>query len=145
MFRIRVTMITAGLIVAMASIALDSQAQPPAGGGGGRGQRGQRGGFGGPGGPGGFGQGSDLLQLANNDVVQKEIKMTDRQKASVKSLSDDQNTKRRNTQQKMRQQLDQARNQATRQAQTQAQASVQPQVDPSAMRAPARATRWSVR
>ena len=134
MFRIRVTMITAGLIVAMASIALDSQAQPPAGGGGGRGQRGQRGGFGGPGGPGGFGQGSDLLQLANNDVVQKEIKMTDRQKASVKSLSDDQNTKRRDTQQKMRQQLDQARNQATRQAQTQAQASMQPQVDPSAMR-----------
>jgi hypothetical protein len=134
MSRIRVTLTMAGLVVALAAVALNTQAQPPAGGrggGGGGGGRGQRGG--GPGGPGGFGgPGSNLLQLASNEAVQKEIKMTDRQKAAVKKLSEDRNTKQREVQQQMRQQLAAARTQATQQAQAQAlMQTQQQQVDPS--------------
>jgi hypothetical protein len=80
------------------------------------------------GGPGG-GPGGNLIMLANNEVVQKELKMTDKQKAAVKSLADNQNTKRRNVMQEMRQQMDMAKAQATQEAQ--ALALQQPQIDPS--------------
>ena len=100
MSRIRVTLIMAGLVVAMAAVALTSKAQPPGGRGGGA-RRGRRTGrrprrtrrprvWGGPGGPGG-----NLLTLASNEAVQKELKMTDRQKAQVKKISDESNTRRR--------------------------------------------------
>jgi hypothetical protein len=80
--------------------------------------------WGGPGGPGG-----NLIMLANNEAVQKELKMTDKQKAAVKSIGDNQNTKRRNVMQEMRQQMDMAKAQATQEAQ--ALALQQPQIDPS--------------
>jgi hypothetical protein len=122
----------AGLVVAFATLALTSSAQQqPGGRGGGGGGRGQRGGGpgGGFGGPGFGGLGSNLVMLANNEAVQKELKLTDRQKALVKKVSDDSNTKRREVFQNLRQQTDAAKNQAIQQAQ--AQAAAGQQIDPS--------------
>jgi len=133
MFRIRITLVTA-LVVALAAVAINSQAQPPPGGqGGGRGQRGGRGGPGGPGGPGGFGgpggPGGNLVMLANNEAVQKELKLTDRQKARVKQIADDQTKKSGEVFQQLRQQTDMAKAQAAQQAQ--AEALQGGQIDPS--------------
>ena len=126
MSRIRITLMTA-LVFALAAVAINSQAQPPAGGQ--RGGRGQRGGGpgGGPGGPGG--PGSNLVALAGNDAVQKELKLTERQKAKVKQISDDQNKKRGEVFQQLRQQTDMAKSQAAQQAQ--AEALQGGQIDPS--------------
>ena len=135
MSRIRITLVTA-LVVALAAVAINSQAQPPPGGQ--RGGRGQRGGGpgGGPGGPGGWGgpggpggPGSNLIMLAGNDAVQKELKLTERQKAKVKQISDDQNKKRGEVFQQLRQQTDMAKAQAAQQAQ--AEALQGGQIDPS--------------
>src|SRR5208337_4023634 len=136
MFRIRITLMTA-LVVALAAVAINSQAQPPPGGQ--RGGRGQRGGGpgGGPGGPGGWGgpggpggPGGNLIALAGNEAVAKELKLTDRQKAKVKQISDDQNKKRDEVFQQFRQQADMAKAQAAQQAQAEALHSrgYQPQV-----------------
>ncbi|MGC1717539.1 MAG: hypothetical protein WA746_01005 [Isosphaeraceae bacterium] len=132
MSRIRITLMTA-LVFALAAVAINSQAQPPPGGQ--RGGRGQRGGGpgGGPGGPGGWGgpggPGSNLVALAGNDAVQKELKLTERQKAKVKQISDDQNKKRGEVFQQLRQQTDMAKAQAAQQAQ--AEALQGGQIDPS--------------
>jgi hypothetical protein len=125
MFRIRITLMIA-LVFALAAVAINSQAQPPSGGQrGGRGQRGGGpGGLGGPGGPDG-----NLIALAGNDAVQKELKLTDRQKAKVKQISDDQNKKRGEVFQQLRQQTDMAKAQAAQQAQ--AEALQGGQIDPS--------------
>jgi len=136
MSRIRITLITA-LVVAVAAVAINSQAQPPPGGPGGPGGRGQRGGGpgGGPGGPGGWsgpeGPGGNLIMLAGNDGVQKELKMTDRQKAMVKRIADDQGNKWRDVMQQVRQQTDLAKAQAAQEAQGEAQqgAQIDPTVD----------------
>jgi hypothetical protein len=132
MSRFRVTVVMAGLVVASAALALNSSAQPP-GGPGGRGGRGQ----GGPGGPGGFGMwggpgggpGGNLVTLAGNDAVQKELKLTDKQKAQVKKIADDSNTRRRDVFQNLRQQADAAKNQALQEAQANVEAGQQ--ADPS--------------
>ena len=103
MSRFRVTVIMAGLVVAFAAMALTSNAQQPGGRAGGRGQGGPGGAaggeaqavlaawragmWGGPGGPGG-----NLLMLAGNEAVQKELKLTDKQKAQVKKISEESNT-----------------------------------------------------
>ncbi|MGC8638778.1 MAG: hypothetical protein ACP5XB_02735, partial [Isosphaeraceae bacterium] len=79
---------------------------------------------------GGFG--NNLLSLANNEVAQKEIKMTDRQKAAVKKLSDDQRTKSRDAMQKMRQQTGVVQNQAAQQAQMQTRFMIQQQANAAA-------------
>src|SRR5271157_2532852 len=132
MSRIRITLMTA-LVIALAAAAINSQAQPPPGGQ--RGGRGQRGGGpgGGPGGPGGWGgpggPGGNLIALAGNEAVAKELKLTDRQKAKVKQISDDQNKKRDEVFQQFRQQADMAKAQAAQQAQ--AEALQTPQIDPS--------------
>jgi len=135
MFRIRITLMTA-LVVALAAVAINSQAQPPPDGQ--RGGRGQRGGGpgGGPGGPGGWGgpggpggPGGNLIALAGNEAVQKELKLTDRQKAKVKQISDDQNKKRGEVFQQLRQQTDMAKAQAAQQAQLEALQGGQ--IDPS--------------
>ncbi|MGA7499450.1 MAG: hypothetical protein WBX00_22185 [Isosphaeraceae bacterium] len=119
MSRIRITLMTA-LVFALAAVAINSQAQPPPGGQ--RGGRGQRGG--GPGGP-----DNNLVALAGNDAVQKELKLTDRQKAKVKQISDDQNKKRGEVFEQLRQQTDMAKAQAAQQAQ--AEALQEGQIDPS--------------
>ncbi len=141
MFRIRITLVTA-LVVALAAVAISSQAQQPpggrggGGGGGGRGQRGggggPGGGPGGPGGPGGFGgPGGSLIMLAGNEAVAKELKLTDRQKAKVKQISDDQTKKSGEVFQQLRQQTDRAKAQAEALAQAQALQGGQGQIDPS--------------
>jgi len=119
MLRIRITLMIA-LVFGLAAVAINSQAQPPPGGQ--RGGRGQRGG--GPDGP-----DSNLIALAGNDAVQKELKLTDRQKAKVKQISDDQNKKRDEVFQQLRQQTDMAKAQAAQQAQ--AEALQGGQIDPS--------------
>ena len=119
MLRIRITLMIA-LVFGLAAVAINSQAQPPPGGQ--RGGRGQRGG--GPDGP-----DSNLIALAGNDAVQKELKLTDRQKAKVKQISDDQNKKRGEVFQQLRQQTDMAKAQAAQQAQ--AEALQGGQIDPS--------------
>lgn len=123
MSRIRVTFIISGLVV-LAVLAFDSHAQGP--GGQGRGGRGGRGGPGGigRGGPGGFG--GSLITLANNEAVQKELKMTDRQKGLVKRISDELNQKRRDMFQNMRRQTEAAKAQANVRPQQ-----VPQQIDPS--------------
>ncbi len=96
MSRLRVTLFTAALLMALAALTFDTLAQPPGGrgggGGGGFGGRGgPGGGFGGPGGFGGRGGGpggGSLLQLASNPAVQEELKLKDKQKAQIKSLID---------------------------------------------------------
>src|ERR1700733_10174040 len=90
MSRLRLTFMTAAMLLALAALTLNSLAQPPGGGGGGGGGGrggfgGGRGGFGGPGG--GFGGGS-LLELASNAAVQEDLKLKDTQKAKIKNLSD---------------------------------------------------------
>jgi hypothetical protein len=95
MSRLRITFTTAALVLALAALTLNSLAQPP-GGGGGRGGRGggPGGGFGGPGGGfGGPGGGNTPLQLASNPAVQTDMKVTDKQKVQIKSLSDKFNAK----------------------------------------------------
>ncbi len=91
MSRLRMIFMTAAMMLPLAALTLSSLAQPPGRGGGGGG----RGGFGGPGGGfggpgGGFGGpgGGSLLQLASNDAVQEDLKLKDKQKAQIKSLSD---------------------------------------------------------
>ncbi len=91
MSRLRVTLTTAALLVALAALTLNSVAQPPDRGGGGPGGRGfgGPGGWGGPGGRGGpGGPGGSLLQLASNEAVQVELKVKDKQKTQIKSLND---------------------------------------------------------
>jgi Spy/CpxP family protein refolding chaperone len=126
MSRIRITLLTA-LVFALAAVAINSQAQPPPGGQ--RGGRGQRGGGpgGGPGGPGG--PGNNLVALAGNEAVAKELKLTDRQKAKVKQISDDQNKKRGEVFQPLRRQYDVAKAQAAQLAQ--AEVPQGGQIDPS--------------
>src|SRR5271157_6007794 len=132
MSRIRITLMTA-LVIALAAAAINSQAQPPPGGQ--RGGRGQRGGGpgGGPGGPGGWGgpggPGGNVIALAGNEAVAKELKLTDRQKAKVRQISDDQNKKRGEVFQQLRQQTDMAKAQAAQQAQLEALQGEQ--IDPS--------------
>jgi hypothetical protein len=85
MSRLRITLTSAAMIVALAALTLNSLAQPPGRNGGGPG--GGPGGFfgrgGGPGGPGG-----SLLSLASNPAVQEDMKLKDKQKAQIKSLND---------------------------------------------------------
>ena len=100
MSRLRITFTTAAMFVALAALTLNSLAQPPGrnggggpGGGGGFGRGGPGGGFGGFGGGfGGFGgpggPGGSLLGLASNPAVQDDMKLKDKQKAQIKSLSD---------------------------------------------------------
>ena len=71
--------------------------------------------------PGRTRQQSDLL--AGNDAVAKAVKLTDRQKAKVKQISDDQNKKRGEVFQQLRQQTDMAKAQAAQQAQAERAAS----------------------
>jgi hypothetical protein len=80
--------------------------------------------WGGPGGPGG-----NLLMLAGNEAVQKELKLTDKQKAQIKKVSEDSNNRRREVFQNLRQQADAAKNQAIQEAQ--AEAAAGQQIDPS--------------
>ncbi len=139
MSRIRVALVMAGMVVAWAAVAVKSQAQPPPGGPGDPGgpaapdDRGQGIGpnepaqFNRPEGPGGFA--SDLFRLANNETVQTELKLTDRQKATIKRVSDDQAKKRSDFFREFRTQSDAARTQAVQEAQAQALAGTQ--VDPS--------------
>jgi hypothetical protein len=93
MSRLRMTFMTAAMLLALAALTLNSLAQPPAGGGGGGGGGrggfgGGRGGFGGPGGGFGGPGGGSLLQLASNPAVQEDLKLKDKQKAQIKSLND---------------------------------------------------------
>jgi hypothetical protein len=67
--------------------------------------------------------------LAGNEVVQKELKLSDRQKELVKKVSDEQNQKRREVFQQLRQQTDMAKAQIAQQAE--AQALAPQQIDPS--------------
>jgi len=67
--------------------------------------------------------------LAGNDAVQKELKLTDKQKAQVKKISEDSNNRRRDVFQNLRQQADTLKNQAAQQAQ--AEAADGQQIDPS--------------
>jgi hypothetical protein len=96
MSRLRITFTTAALMLALAALTLNSLAQPPGrGGGGGRGGRGggPGGGIGGPGGGFGGPGGNTPLQLASNPAVQTDMKVTDKQKVQIKSLSDKFNAK----------------------------------------------------
>ena len=90
MSRLRITLMSAATMVALAALTLNSLAQPPGRNGGGQG--GGPGGFfgrgGGPGGPGGFGGPMPLLMLASNPAVQEDMKLKDKQKAQIKSLND---------------------------------------------------------
>ena len=92
-----------------------------------------RGGPGGPGGPGMWGgpggPGGNLLMLAGNDAVQKELKLSDKQKAQVKKISEESNTRRQSVFQNLRQQADAAKNQAAQEAQ--AEGADGQQIDPS--------------
>ena len=90
MSRLRITLMSAATMVALAALTLNSLAQPPGamaaarvvapGAFSGRG--------GGPGGPGGFGGPMPLLMLASNPAVQEDMKLKDKQKAQIKSLND---------------------------------------------------------
>jgi hypothetical protein len=88
MSRLRITLISTAMMVALAALTLNSLAQPPGrnGGGPGGGPGGFFGGGGGPGGPGG--PGGSLLSLASNPAVQEDMKLKDKQKAQIKSLND---------------------------------------------------------
>jgi hypothetical protein len=85
MSRLRITLFSAAMMVALAALTLNSLAQQPGRNGGGPG--GGPGGFfgrgGGPGGP-----GNSLLSLASNPAVQEDMKVKDKQKAQIKTLSD---------------------------------------------------------
>ena len=99
MSRLRITFTTAALLLALVALTFNSLAQqPPGGGGGGGGGRGGRGGgpgggFGGPGGGFGGPGGNTPLQLASNPAVQADMKVTEKQKVQIKSLSDKYNAK----------------------------------------------------
>ena len=93
MSRLRITFTTAALVLALAALTLNSLAQPPGGGGGG-GRGGRGGGFGGPGGGFGGPGGNTPLQLASTPAVQTDMKVTEKQKVQIKSLSDKYNAKR---------------------------------------------------
>ena len=83
------------------------------------------------GGPGGFGgPGGDLIRLADNEVVAKELKLTDRQKAKVKQIAERKTRSGGEVFQQLRQQTDIATQQAAQQA---AAAALQGggQIDPS--------------
>jgi hypothetical protein len=128
MSRLRVSLISAGLVVATATLALNVHAQPP-GGRAGRNQRGNQRGSGGPGnwsGP--AGQETGLIGLAQNEVVQKELNVNDKQKSQLTRLTDDQNTKRKQAFEQVNKQQNMARQQIAQQAQAQAFAQ---QIDPS--------------
>jgi Spy/CpxP family protein refolding chaperone len=90
MSRLKVTCTTSAMFLALAALTLSSLAQQPAvrNGGGGRpgggfGRGGFGVGFGGPG-PGG----GSVLILASNTAVQEDLKVSDKQKAQIKSLTD---------------------------------------------------------
>jgi len=85
MLRIRFTLISASMLIALGVLTLNSIAQPPGGGGGGRGGF-QKGGGGGPGGPGG--PGSSILRLVSNPAVQEDLKLKDKQKTAIKALTE---------------------------------------------------------
>ncbi|MFO0888972.1 MAG: hypothetical protein U0790_07465 [Isosphaeraceae bacterium] len=83
---------------------------------------------GGPGGMWGGGAGGmfgGLLTLAQNPEVQNELKITDRQKAAVKKVSEDQEPRRRRFFEQLKSQTETARNRAMFEAQQQAQAAIQ--------------------
>ena len=88
MLRIRFTLISASMLIAMGLLTLNSIAQPPGGRGGGGG--GGRGGFQKGGGPGGFGggPGGEILRLVSNPAVQEDLKLKDKQKTAIKSLQE---------------------------------------------------------
>jgi hypothetical protein len=91
MFRLRLCLISAALVLAMAALTLDLRAQQAPGQGGGGQGGGPRGGFGrgGPGGFGGPGGGfNSLLNLAQNSGVQADLKVDESQKAKLKGLSE---------------------------------------------------------
>jgi len=67
--------------------------------------------------------------LAGNDAVQKELKLSDKQKAQVKKISEESNTRRQTVFQNLRQQADAAKNQAAQEAQ--AEGADGQQIDPS--------------
>ena len=94
MSRLRITFTTAALLLALVALTFNSLAQQPPGGGG-RGGRGggPGGGFGGPGGGFGGPGGNTPLQLASNPAVQTDMKVTEKQKVQIKSLSDKFNAK----------------------------------------------------
>jgi hypothetical protein len=75
------------------------------------------------------GPGGNLLILAGNEAVQKELKLTDKQKAQIKKISEDSNNRRREVFQNLRQQADAAKNQAIQEAQ--AEIAAGQQGDPS--------------
>ena len=107
MSRIRVMLLTSGLLLLTATLALNGWAQGPGGGqgrgGGGRGGFGGPGGFGGRGGFGGPG-GDSLLSLALRSVVQEELKVTDKQKNQLTALNEDYTQRRQRLFERMRQQ-----------------------------------------
>jgi hypothetical protein len=134
MSRIRIALVMAGLVVASPTAAVNSQEQPLSGGQGtgcpgDPGNRAQRGpeGSRGPGGPGEFA--SDLVRLATNESVQTELKLTDRQKTTIKRIYEAQSKKRNNCFEKFRKESDAAKAEAAQEAQAQVLAGNQ--VDPS--------------
>jgi len=93
-----------GLIALLAFAPPLVQAQGPGGGGPGGGGRG----FGGPGGFGGRGgNASEPMAIINNEAVQAELELTDKQKAKLKEFSDARNQGRRQIGQTVRQQMQQ--------------------------------------
>jgi hypothetical protein len=105
MSRLRLTLISASMLIALGILGFDSFAQQQGGdrgggpggfGKGGRGPGGFFGGFGGPGGP--FGS---AVGLASNPGVQEELKLKDDQKAKIKSLADRLNEQMRELREQM--------------------------------------------
>ncbi len=91
MLRLRLTLISASMMIALGVLTINSIAQPPGrGGGGGRGGfGGGPGGFGG--GPGGFGGGpggGSLLGVALIPAVQEELKLKEPQKVKLTALNE---------------------------------------------------------
>ncbi|WP_165221184.1 hypothetical protein [Aquisphaera insulae] len=138
MSRTRLILVMAGLIVAVTVDSVGTFGQPPQGrggfgggrGGAGGGGRGNNGGGGGRGGQNAANQQQPtiplmgLIELAQNDYVQEVLKVTDNQKQSLKKLADDQQTRGKESMQRLRQQADQA----TTRAQAEAQALAQQQM-----------------
>ncbi len=120
MMRLRVTMFTAALSAALLLLLAESRAQQaqgqgqPGGGqrGGGPGGGGRGGfGFGGPGGFGFGGPGGGSLfdtNLLRNEEVQKEIKLTDKQKTQLEALRTEIDQKNQDFRDSMRKAQDQA-------------------------------------
>jgi hypothetical protein len=99
MTRLRTLMISAGLCAMVLALMSESQAQGP--GRGGRG--GPGGGFGGFG-FGGFwaGQSGIDMNLLRNEAVQKEIKLTDKQKTQIEQVRDAEGKKRQQVREALR-------------------------------------------